>query len=311
MSAPSLTVALALSLWGLGAHAQPSTAARGASARPIELTAEPGDEAPEVLISPGRSTGFFFDAELLRTNDGRSTVELEKREAFTLVDSGDTVLRLIPSGGLKPGERLQLKVRFKARAAPADAAFTLVVHAAQAEPVVEVYRNARPVESYQQEALQARAETAQCRADLARTQAECAGPGGLRGLIAAKYLDKEGVKAKDLTETVTKAPGNALNTLLVRSYRAAGRVAVELSVHGLAGAPPFTVAGAALAGKRGAELRVLPVWSTGPITAKPDDPGRVAVEAEVTEDEGRRVYTLKLWEAETGRTVIIGNVTFP
>ncbi|MFP2927220.1 DUF2381 family protein [Pyxidicoccus sp. 3LG] len=311
MSASSFVVVLGLCLLGMGAHAQTPSAAHGARARPIELTAEPGGEEPEVLISPERSTTLTFDSELLRTADGGDTVELERRDAFALVDSGATVLRLIPSGSLKPGDRVRLKVSFKARAAPSGAAFTLVVHAAQAEPVVDVYRNARPVESYQQEAREARARVAQCQSELERTQAERAGPGGLRGLIAAKQLAEEGVKPKDLTKAVTKAPGNALATFRVLSYRAAGRVAVELEVYGLAGAPPFTVAGAALTGKRGAELKVLPVWASGPISANPEEKGRVAVEADATLEDAQGTYTLKLWEEGTGRTVIVGNVTFP
>ncbi len=311
MSVTVPVAVLALLLWGMQAQAQPPSAARVALVRPIELTAEPGGEEPEVIISPGKSTGFFFDAELLRTTGGADTVELEKREAFTLVDSGATVLRLIPSDRLRPGDRLRLKVQFRERAAPSGATFTLVVHAAQAEQVVEVYRNVRSVESYQRETREVRAQAAQCQAELERTRAECAGPGGLRGLLAAKQLTTEGIKAKDVTETVTKSAGNALSVLRVRSYRATGRVAVELALIASAGVQPFAVEGAALTGRRGAELKVMPAWSTGPVTSNPNDLGRVAVEAEVTEAEARGTYTLKLWEAGTGRTVVVGNVTFP
>lgn len=311
MSVISLATVLAFFLWGTQAHAQPDTVARSANERPIELTAEPPGVEPEVIISPGKSTTLTFDAALLRTADGEDTVELEKREAFALVDAGLTTLRLIPSARLKPGERLRLKVQFKERAAPSGAALTLVVHAARAEQVVEVYRNARPVESYQQEAREARAQAAQCRGDLERARAECAGPGGLRGLLATEQLGEEGVAAKDLARTATQAPENALSAWYVRSYRATGRVAVDLWLKALAGAQPFTVAGAALTGKRGAELRVLPVWASGPITDNPDERGRVVVEADATAAEARGVYTLKLWEAGTGRTVVFSNVTFP
>jgi uncharacterized protein (TIGR02268 family) len=293
------------------AHAQTPAISRSASARPIELTAEPSSEAPEVFISPGKSTTLTFDSELLRTGGGGDTVELEKRESFALVDSGGTVLRLIPSDRLKPGDRVRMKVQFKERAAPSGAVFILVVRASEAERVVEVYRNVRSVESYQQETREARAETAQCRAALARTQAECAGPAGMRSLLAARHLDEGGVRPQDLTEGVTRAPGSALTVVLVRSYRATGLVAVELELTAPEGAQPFTVAGAALTGKRGEELMILPVWSSGPITANSGVPGRVAVEAVVTAGQVQGTFTLKLWEAGTGRTVIVGNVTFP
>lgn len=311
MPAPCFAVVLALCLLGLHANAQTPPASLSASPRPIELKEDPAGEAPEVFISPGRSTTLLFDAELLRTEEGKDTSTLEKREAFTLVDAGLMTLRLIPSEGLKPGDRLRLTVRFAGRAAPSGAAFTLVVHAAQAEPMVEVYRNARPVESYQQEAREALARAAQCQDELKRTLAKRAEPGGLRSLLAAKQLDEKGVLPKDLTEAVTKAPGNALATVYVRSYRAAGRVAVEFEVNGLANAPPFAVAGAALTGRRGAELKVLPVWSSGPINADPFNRGRVVVEAEATTEDARGPYTLKLWEEGGGRTVLLGNVTFP
>ncbi|WP_158616728.1 DUF2381 family protein [Corallococcus sp. CA054B] len=311
MPAPCFAVVLALCLLGLPANAQTPPASHGAGPRPIELKEERGEKAPEVFISPGRSTTLMFDAELLRTAEGRDTVTLEKREAFALVDAGLMTLRLIPSEGVKPGDRLRLTVQFDGRAAPSGAAFTLVVHAVQAEPMVEVYRNARPVESYQQEAKEALAKAAQCHDELKRTQAERSEPGGLRSLLAAKQMDKGGVTPKDLFEAVTKPPGNALVTQKVWAYRAAGRVAVGLELDGLANAPPFVVAGAALIGRRGTELKVLPVWSSGPIKADPSNPGRVVVEAEATTEDARGPYTLKLWEDGTGRTVILGNVMFP
>ncbi|RKH31889.1 DUF2381 family protein [Corallococcus sicarius] len=311
MPAPCFAVVLALCLLGLPVNAQTPSVSLTASPRPIELAEEPGGESPEVFISPGRSTTLTFDSELLRTAEGKDTVTLEKREAFALVDAGLMTLRLIPSEGSMPGDRLRLTVRFAGRAAPSGAAFTLVVHPVQAEQVVEVYRNARPVESYQQEAREARARTAQCYDELKRTQAERTGPGGLRSLLAAKQLDEEGVLPKVLTEAVTKAPGNVLSVFRVRSYRAAGRVAVEFEVNGLANAPPFAVAGAALTGRRGAELKVLPVWSSGPINADPSNPGHVVVEAEARTEDARGPYTLKLWEEGGGRTVLLGNVTFP
>jgi len=186
-----------------------------------------------------------------------------------------------------------------------------VVHAAEAERVVDVYRDARPAESYRQEAKDARAETAKCHAELERVQAERAIPGGLRGLLATKQMDTAGVQPKDLTRTVIKAPGNALQTHLIWSYRSATRVAVAVGLSLPAGEQPWTMEGAALTGKRGAELKVLPVWHSGPITGELGKSERVVVEVEATKEDARGTYTLKLWEAGTGRTVIVGNVTFP
>lgn len=311
MPASPTAALLALCLLGMSATAQPASNASGASIRPIELTSERVGEIPEVFISPDKSTTLTFDAELLRTSEGKDTVALEKREAFALVDPGMATLRLIPSDRLKPGERLRLKVRFRDGAVPSGAELTLVVHATEAERVVEVYRDARSAESYRQEAKEARAETAKCHAELERTQAEYAGPGGLRSLLSVAQMDTKGIQSKDLTEIVTKAPGNALLTKDTWSYRSVDRVAVDVKLSLLEGAQPFLVDRAALTGRRGVELKVLPVWSSGAITADAGKRGRVVVEAEATADEAQGAFTLKLWEAGTGRTLVIGNVTFP
>ncbi|WP_409015062.1 DUF2381 family protein [Archangium sp.] len=87
-----------------------------------------------------------------------------------------------------------------------------------------------------------------------------------------------------------------------------GRVAVLVLLKNPS-ANPWTVAGAALVGRKGEELKPLPLWHTGPIrTGKAG--GRVVVELEAAPTEARGAYTLKLWDAE-GRTVAIGRVTFP
>jgi len=78
------------------------------------------------------STTFTFDAELSHGESGKD-LELERLEVFSLVDVGQTTLRLMPSDKLASGARLRLSVRFKDGAAPSRAAFTLVVHPVQAE----------------------------------------------------------------------------------------------------------------------------------------------------------------------------------
>ena len=77
-----------------------------------------------------------------------------------------------------------------------------------------------------------------------------------------------------------------------------------------AGTQPLTASGAALTDRRGIELKVLPPWPSvhsAPATRQQ----RLVVEAEALPTEAQGTYTLKLWEADTGRTVILSGVSFP
>jgi uncharacterized protein (TIGR02268 family) len=279
--------------------------------RLVELTAAPGGGEPEVFISPGLSTGFYFDAELLREEGGQDTVQLERREAFKLVDTGQATLRLVPSDALKPGSRLRLKVRFADGAAPAGAAFTLVVDAARGERLVEVYRDARPVESYARETQEAHAATARCLESLERVRSERAGPGGLMGLLASGQLDDLGVRTRDLQRAVTPAPGNALPLQWAVSYRSATHVAVELRLRIPEGARRWMAGGAALLGTRGQVLKALTFWQAVPGEGLDAEIQRIVVETDAAPGELQGRYTLKLWEVETGRAIVLENVRFP
>jgi len=119
-------------LVGAESTAQPRSASWMGGVRVVELPEEPTGQELEVVISPGLSTTFTFDAELSHGESGKD-LELERLEVFSLVDVGQTTLRLMPSDKLASGARLRLSVRFKDGAAPSRAAFTLVVHPVRAE----------------------------------------------------------------------------------------------------------------------------------------------------------------------------------
>jgi uncharacterized protein (TIGR02268 family) len=125
-------------------------------------------------------------------------------------------------------------------------------------------------------------------------------------------MGEGGIPSENITKGVTRPPANALQVWQADSYRASGRVAVRLWLENPEGAAPWTAQGAALTleGRRGAALRVLPVWQNAPIL--PGARGVVVVEAEATEEnDARGVFTLKLWEAAGGRTVTVCGVAFP
>ena len=306
----SAALVVLMVLMGTTAIAEAPAASWSAGVRQLELPAEPTGNEPEVHISPGVSTTLAFDAELLRDKEGKDTVGLEKRESFVLVDVGQATLRLLPADALKSGERLRLMVRFKDGAAPAGAAFTLVVHPARAERLLEVYRAPRTAASYQREAKEAKAEAQRCQEELARERAERGGPGGLTGLIAAGQMDNMGVSARMVTESVTKSSGNALVTLEVHSYRAAGRVVVALVMENPRGAPPWSAVGAMLTDRAGMELKVLPVWQRAFVETDRKRQ-RIVVEALATREEAQGSFTLKLWETDNGRTVSLSGISFP
>jgi len=290
------------------ATAQPHPMASGLGVRHIEIPTESTEATPtpEVQISPRMSTTFEFDSAL---DPAKVVLEGEKR--FSLVDLGRSTLRLVPSEQILPGERLRLTVRFQDGSVPLGAAFVLVAHPARTERVVEVWRQPRTAESYQQEAKEARAETQQCQDENARLRAEQQGPGGIAGLLANGVIEgEEGVDAKLLVNTeVRQHPGNALWAERAWSYRAPTRVAVAVELENPDAANPWTVEGASLVSRAGAPLKVLTVWQKAPISRYPF--GRVVVEAEATPGAALGPFTLKLWGPGGLRTITLSGVTFP
>ena len=273
--------------------------------RHIELPAVPTSELLTACISPGRTTLFSFDAELLA-----GSLSLEGSDDFSLLEVGQSTLKLIPSGTLTAGARRQVRVGFKDGAAPRSAVFVLVVQTAQADPLVNVYRQARTVESYQQELAERATEVRQCREENARLRGEQHGPGGIVGLRVAGLLDASGIMTRAI-DNVAQAPTDVLRVSEFRVYRASQRVAVEMTLQMPEDAPAWAPAGASLIlqSKKGVELKVLNFWPPEPIT-----PGRyggsVFVEAEAPADSVTGPFTLKLWDASGARTVTITGVTF-
>ncbi|WIG93960.1 DUF2381 family protein [Myxococcus sp. SDU36] len=303
MHATSSVVFLSLSLLA-GSSAAQGNMVSGNGARRIELGPDDSGALTEIAVSPGLSTVLLFDSELAQEG-----VALEGRHAFSNVDVGRTTMRLVPSERGTPGEKFRVSVRFRDGAAPPGASFLLTVHPARADSLVEVYRSARSVESYQQEAREARAETRRCQEENARLVSEHGAPGGFAGLLATGGIDVNGVAGRIVTKTVSLDRRNALEPFQVQSFRSKSRIALEVSLRALRGGLPWTASGATLRGPSGTELKVLRVWQESPIISGGN--GRVVIEAEASAESARGSFSLKLWEAEGPRTVTIGNVTFP
>lgn len=315
-SPPAVLLLLAL-LADASATAQPPLPSCEASPHRIELLAVPTDKTPEVCISPDLPTTFRFDSPL-----PPGAVELQERERFEDVSTGTRSITVIPPKDLRPGERLKLVVRFTDGAAPTSATFELVGHPARAARQVEVFRNRRTVEDYQQEVKEKEARIRQLQSELVRTQAEGSGL-GITGLIASGLLkvdvkNVQGVLAKDLTSTITNPSANALLTPTVISYRSTTtrrekgedvmRVAVAMVMDN-PGTAPWTAKDAALLVGKGQDVKEAKAWQLAPIP--PGGSGLVMVETELLAHEARGTFTLKLWDENGGRLVTLGGVTFP
>ncbi|MFY0562583.1 DUF2381 family protein [Archangium lansingense] len=289
----------------------PSDACETASPR-ITLTSESTAKAHVVCISPDVPLTFRFDAPLQP-----ESVRLEKRERFEDVAPGQQSLLLVPPENLEAGERFKVEVCFADNAAPRCASFLLLAHPALGMSQVKVFREHRPVESFQEAEAAAQAEVRQCREEVRQLRAERGIPEGLRGVLASGLLGKNGITARNLTGRFTEPKGNALIPRYVSSYRAEDRVALEVWLENPS-MEPWMAAGAVLRGPKGELLKPLPLWQPEPILpgrAGAGDEfrprGRVVVEVLASAMEARGTYTLTLWDKDTKRTVTLGNVTFP
>jgi uncharacterized protein (TIGR02268 family) len=305
---------------GLPALAQPPADAWEPGVRHLELSANASGETPEVRITPGLALNLVFDTPLRPLRQGG--IDVEERERFQVVtlDEEGRVVTLVLSRGVKPGKRLRLTVHFADAGVPTSAEFLLVVHTAQAETHVQVYRKPRSAEDCCQEAREERHKRQVCEVSLARTQAECSGKGGLIGLAADVLLGEAGVRAQELEyPKLTLAPDNALKLREALSFRTAVsgpegeakrvRVAMRLELEN-PGAQEWTVEGAQLTARGGVRPEVR-LWQPAPIRPGQPQPGVVWVEAELPEEEARGRFTLKLWDARGARTFSIDGVTFP
>ena len=301
---PAVLVAIILS--GPGS-VQPEDSPCDPGGRHIELPAVPNGQAPKVCISPGRATLFSFDSDLLP-----GSVTLEGAERFTRVESGQSTLKLLPSVKVAAGERLRLTVTFKDRAAPTSAAFLLVMQAVQAEPLVNVYRQVRSAESYEQELEETKAKVRRLTEENTRLHFEKGGPGGLIGLRASGAMDGNGVASRFIIETNTTDAPSVLRVTSVTTYRSATRVAVEVWLELPENAPQWKPEGASLThqGKKGVELKLVTLWPSA-LTAPGVFGGGVSVEAEATPDVATGTFMLKLWDASGARTVTLRGIKFP
>jgi uncharacterized protein (TIGR02268 family) len=97
---------------------------------------------------------------------------------------------------------------------------------------------------------------------------------------------------------------------LRRALLSGCRVAVELKLEPIPGMEPWRAVRAELVGPDRRALRVTLPWQREPIRYEAKD-RRVVIEAGVTEAETLGSFTLKVWDADGTRSLILTGVVFP
>ncbi|NOJ98562.1 DUF2381 family protein [Corallococcus coralloides] len=124
---------------------------------------------------------------------------------------------------------------------------------------------------------------------------------GLATMLSKQLLDQRGAQTLELK-------GLSGAEFQVRSFRSAGRVAVQLEFSGRTFLPS-KAAKASLSGPNHQALRVVEVIEVAP--APEDGIARIIVEIEAQPREARGVYTLELQDAEGTKLLVLPGVRFP
>jgi len=272
--------------------------------RRIELGPTPCPLLPEIAIRPGTASLLLFDSSLSR--DG---VELDKRERFDRVAVGEDTLALLPSKTLHEGERLRLTVRFVDGSAPAEARFLLVVVPGPADVEVDIVRSPRPSEPSSMESTGMADELQRLKDENTRLRAERS-LAGLTGALAAPWMKSQGIVVSRIKKAQPRVVSPEIQQATAWSFRAATRVAVELTTTFSPSGRPWSIGGAALIGPEGRQLPIVQTWQSGPTTGGAPAV-RIIVEAEAERTEAHGLHSLELREAGGDRILTFSPVTFP
>ncbi|WP_224240580.1 DUF2381 family protein [Hyalangium gracile] len=306
---PALLLALLVLVTSSAVSAQP--AACQTTVRRIELGAG-AVSPPEVCISPGLSTTLLFDRPL-----ARDAVLLEGRERFQRLEVAGSLLVLVPSEKLEPGERLRLKVRFTPPDAPESATFVLVVHREEAERQVEISRASRPPDSCLSELQRTEVELQRKEVELQRCLAARPSPASLPDprVSLAALLSDGAIDASGLTSQLVplrEFPAARTDTARVKQvtvYRSIARLVVAVQLAAPEGMKPWQAVGASLVRPSGEALQAQ--WLVQPRALTSGERESVWMEVDIPSDGARGSYTLELWDEARARTITVPGVRFP
>lgn len=260
----------------------------------------PSTEAREICVSPGMMTGFLFDTI-------PRSLELQEEVRFVEVLRGQRGISFVPPKDMMPGERLRLTIRFEAAASQEVITFILVAHRGQATRQVEVYRDRRPQESYQQEAEEERAKNQQLRNENQRLRVQLEQAQGLRNLIANKIVGRSGVQSLEIPLDTTKHPTGGVFFDTVISYRADDTVVAEAWLQNSSSEPWKTIR-ASLIAANGEEVPGIQLLQVDAI--EPDGRKEVFLEVMANRKKLHGEFTLMLWD-ERSRVITLPGLRFP
>jgi len=294
---PTPTSLLVLALLQGSPAPRPPSGAACEDLQRVELALAPATTAREICVSPGLVTSFVFDV--------RADVELQDEVRFLEVTRGRSTISFLPPRDMMPGERLRLMARLGTGGPQEELVpFTLVARSGQATHQVEVYRDQRSRESYQQEVTQERAKVQQLREQLEKLQNRLDQSGGLRELILTKALTYNGIQGQRLGPKPS-GPLEGLSFQRGSSYRTNMSVAVEAWLVNPR-SESWTVVDASLVDATGRELK--PVKLSHERTTEAEE--LVVVEFDATMQAVQGEYTLLLRD-DAGHVLHIPQVTFP
>jgi uncharacterized protein (TIGR02268 family) len=289
---------VSLVLLGASPGSPPSENALCEEVRRIELASSPA-AAREVCVSPGLMTGLLFDAPIV--------VELQDETRFLEVMRGRNGIGFFPPRDMTPGEHLRLTVRFADGASPDVISFVLVAHQGRATRQVEVFRDLRTRESFQQEMAQDRAKIRQLQEQVEQMQAERQSQKGLRGAIVNGTISMTGVQARMFRPGVDGRSVDGLSLVKGAGYRSDTSVALEVWVAN-SGLEPWMATEVALMNAKGEKVKGLRFWQGEPIAENGKQ--QIVVEVENADDAPSGNYSL--WLKEAGpRQLTIPGVTIP
>jgi uncharacterized protein (TIGR02268 family) len=270
----------------------------------VDLLPKTVGAPPKACISANLVTVLSFDADI-----DRDQVEVQGSERFESFEVAGRMIVLKPKSNLMPGERFLLTVPFLDGAAPVSATFLLIAHPALATRQIDVFRHPRPVEAYQQEAQEARAEVAQLKDRLKQLENQATTKGGLAALLANGIVGEDGIKAKILRDLQGRH-GDALDVRKCLSLRAveSGRVALSLE---LSQPQPqeWSIKEIFLADDHGGVFRPFTWLGEGPVPPS-NAPYKVILEWQLKGSEVARSFTLVM-VGNDDLAVKMGRVVFP
>jgi uncharacterized protein (TIGR02268 family) len=262
LAQPVTWLLLAPLLVASAAAAQPSPPARQRQDRHLWLSALAEQPPPEVRIAAGNLTTLVFTDPL-----EPDSLEVD-RARFKLADVGEHILTLEPTTELGPGERLLVKVRFKDRAAPAQALIALVSHPSEMDGKVEVERQVSTPEAL-------RLVLSQKEAELEQLKAQCEADSSPRPVLSEG--PPAGVAPRRPGHERVPAEASGLRMERTWSYRDKSSTVLTAQVLNLPSHAPWVLGQARLTGPNGEPVPVLTASMT-PAELAPGQRGQVQLE---------------------------------